>query len=390
MQFSRIIQHLRRTVLRQDGCELTDGQLLECFISHRETAALEVLVHRHGPMVWGVCRRILRDHHDAEDACQATFLVLVRRAASVTPRERVGNWLYGVAHQTAMKARATRAKRQTRERQVTDMPEPAVAERNGGADWQPLLDQELSRLPDKYRVAIVLCDLEGKTRKEAAEQLGCPEGTLAARLARGRVMLAKRLAAHGLAVSGGMLAGLLSQEVASACVPISVLTSTGNAVTLAATGQAVAGAISANAIALTEGVLKAMLMNKLKNAAATLLVVFLLTVGAAAVITRSSAADQPEKGEAVKKAEKEKADREAVLTDKGEAKVKTRWEYKALSHDEIKALEFKKRGTETAEGGLNILGDEGWELVAIEPAVHVPPSLGGDRPAHYVFKRPKK
>ena len=390
MQFSRIIQHLRRAVLRQDGCELTDGQLLECFVSRRETAALEVLVHRHGPMVWGVCRRILRDHHDAEDACQATFLVLVCRAASVTPREMVGNWLYGVAHQTALKARATRAKRQARERQVTDMPEPAVAVRDVGADWQPLLDQELSRLPNKYRVAIVLCDLEGKTRKEAAGQLGCPEGTLAARLARGRVMLAKRLAAHGLAVSGGMLAGLLSQEVASACVPISVLASTVNAVTLAATGQAVAGAISVNAIALTEGVLKAMLMNKLKNAAATLLVVFFLTVGAAAVITRTSAADQPEKGEAVKKAEKEKADREAVLSDKGEAKAKTRWEYKALSRDEIKALEFKKRGTETAEGGLNMLGDDGWELVAIEPAVHVSPSLGGERPALYVFKRPKK
>ena len=336
-------------------------------------------------MVWGVCRRILRDHHDAEDACQATFLVFVRRAASVMPREMVGNWLYGVAHQTAMKARATRAKRQARERQATDMPEPAVTERDVGADWQPLLDQELSRLPDKYRVAIVLCDLEGKTRKEAAGQLGCPEGTLAARLARGRVMLAKRLAAHGLAVSGGMLAGLLSQEVASACVPISVLASTVNAVTLAATGQAVAGAISANAIALTEGVLKAMLMNKLKNAAATLLVVFFLTVGVAAVITRTSAADQPEKGEAVKKAEKE-----AVTSDKAESRIKARWEYKALTHDDIKALEFKKRGTGTVEGGLNLLGDEGWELVTLEPAVVVPPSLGGERPALYVFKRPKK
>ena len=92
----------------------------------------------------------------------------------------VGNWLYGVAHQTALKARATRAKRQTRERQVVDMPEPAVTEQDLWRDLQPVLDQELSRLPDKYRVAIVLCDLEGKTRKEAARQLGCPEGTLAA------------------------------------------------------------------------------------------------------------------------------------------------------------------------------------------------------------------
>jgi hypothetical protein len=128
-----------------------------------------------------------------------------------------------------------------------------------------------------------------------------------------------------------------------------------------------------------------MLMNKLKNAAATLLVVFFLTVGVAAVITRTSAADQPEKGEAVKKAEKE-----AVTSDKAESRIKARWEYKALTHDDIKALEFKKRGTGTVEGGLNLLGDEGWELVTLEPAVVVPPSLGGERPALYVFKRPKK
>ena len=237
-RINSVIQHLRRTVLLQDAGELTDGQLLECFVSRQDEAALEVLVRRHGPMVWGVCRRILRNHHDAEDAFQATFLVLVRKAASIVPREMVGNWLYGVAHQTALKARATTAKRRARERQVADMPEPVVTEQDLWRDLQPVLDQELSRLPDKYRVAIVLCDLEGKTRKEAAKQLGCPEGTLAARLTRGRVMLAKRLARHSLAVSGGSLAGLLSQQMASACVPTSVVSSTIKAVTLVAAGQA--------------------------------------------------------------------------------------------------------------------------------------------------------
>src|SRR5205814_6161865 len=132
------------------GADLTDGWLLERFVSRRETAALEALVRRHGPMVWGVCRRVLRNHHDAEDALQATFLVLVRKAASVTPREMVGNWLYGVARQTALKARATVAKQRTRERQVVDMPDPAVKEQNLSGDLQTLLDQELSRLPDKY------------------------------------------------------------------------------------------------------------------------------------------------------------------------------------------------------------------------------------------------
>src|SRR5436309_12872663 len=115
-----VLQQLRRAVGLPDGCGLTDGQLLEGFVSRRETAALEALVQRHGPMVWGVCRRVLANHHDAEDAFQATFLVLVRKASSIKPRDRVGNWLYGVAHQTARKGRAMIAKRQTREKQVLD------------------------------------------------------------------------------------------------------------------------------------------------------------------------------------------------------------------------------------------------------------------------------
>src|SRR5262249_37856857 len=154
-----------------------DGQLLGCFIEQRDDAAFAALVKRHGPMVWAVCRRLL-PHHDAEDAVQASFLVLVRKAASIVPMEMVANWLYGVAHQTALQARRTSARRAAREKQVTPMPEPAVAEQDLWHDLQPLLDHELARLPDKYRVAVVLCDLEGKTRKEAARHLGCPEGTL--------------------------------------------------------------------------------------------------------------------------------------------------------------------------------------------------------------------
>jgi len=222
-QTSGVIQHLRRSVLLQDGAGLTDGQLLEDYVSRREQAALEALVRRHAPMVWGVCRRVLGNRHDTEDAFQATFLILVRKAASIASPRLLANWLYGVAHQTALKARATAAKRRARERQVTQMPQPAATEPDLWNDLQRLLDQELTRLPDKYRAAIVLCDLEGKTRKEAARHLGVPEGTLAARVARGRVMLAKRLARHGLAVSGGALGTMLAQKVASACVPTSVV-----------------------------------------------------------------------------------------------------------------------------------------------------------------------
>src|SRR5262249_55047769 len=154
-------------------------QLLERFLEHRDEAAVAALVRRHAPMVWGVCRRVVGNHHDAEDAFQATFLVLIRKASSVRARELVGNWLYGVAHQTALKTRALLAKRRAREKQMTDLPESTDAKQEAWRDLQAVLDQELSRLPDKYRVAIVLCDLEGKTRREVACQLNLPEGTLA-------------------------------------------------------------------------------------------------------------------------------------------------------------------------------------------------------------------
>jgi RNA polymerase sigma factor (sigma-70 family) len=159
---------------------MTDGELLECFLSGWDDRAFAALVRRHAAMVWGVCRRVLICHQDAEDAFQSTFLVLVRKAASVTPRHMIANWLYGVAHQTALNARASAARRRARERQVTEMPEPAGPEQKLWLDLQPILDQELSRLPARYRSAIVLCDLEGKTRKDAAAQFGVPQGNTCA------------------------------------------------------------------------------------------------------------------------------------------------------------------------------------------------------------------
>lgn len=287
---SRVIQHLRRIVLRKDGADLTDAQLLEEYLSRREEAALAALVRRHGPMVWGVCRRILSNYHDAEDAFQATFLVLVRKAAAIASPELLANWLYGVAHQTALKARAMAAKRRTRERQVKEMPEPAARENDLWSDLQPLLDHELSRLSDKYRSAIVLCDLEGKTRKEAARQLGVPEGTVAARLARGRKMLAQRLTRHGLVFSGGSLAAVLAQKAASASVPSVVLGSTIRATGLLAAGQATAaGGISIQAAALMEGVVKGMLLTKLKIVTTVVLGIGMLGVGWGLYPTRAAA-----------------------------------------------------------------------------------------------------
>jgi RNA polymerase sigma factor (sigma-70 family) len=292
-QMSEVIHHLRRAVLLRDGVALTDGQLLADYLSRRDEAALATLVRRHGPMVWGVCRRVLRNYHDAEDAFQATFLVLVRKAASIASRELLANWLYGVAQQTALNARTTSAKRRARERQVAQMPEPQTVPQEGWHDLQPLLDKELSRLPDKYRIPIVLCDLEGVTRKKAARQLGVPEGTVAGRLARARTMLASRLARHGLGLSSGVLAVLLAQNGASAGVPTSVVSSTIQAATLLTAGQgAAAGMISAPVAALTEGVLKTMLLSKCKTATVVLLAVVLLA-GGAGWLTHQALADRP-------------------------------------------------------------------------------------------------
>src|SRR5262249_34920722 len=156
---------------------LTDGELLEWFITRRDEAAFEVLLRRHGPMVLGVCRRILRNEADAEDAFQATFLVLVRKAASIRPRGMVGNWLYGVAQTTALKARAMRTKQSAKEREAAARSEPERAVENR-EQLHELLVRELKALPDKYRAVIVLCDLEGQTIREAARQLGCPPGTV--------------------------------------------------------------------------------------------------------------------------------------------------------------------------------------------------------------------
>jgi RNA polymerase sigma factor (sigma-70 family) len=299
-QTSKVVQHLRRAALLQDGAGLTDGQLLGRFLEHRDEVAFATLVRRHGPMVWGACRRLL-EHHDAEDAFQAAFLVLFRKAASIRPRERVATWLHGVAHRAALQARRAAARRSARERQVAPMPDPEAAQEGPWRDLQPLLDQELSRLPDNYRLVLILCDLEGKTRKEAAQQLGAPEGTVAGRLARARTMLAKRLARHGLGASGGAVAALWSQDVTAAEVPAWVVSSTVNAASRLGAGQA--GVTSAKVAALTEGVLRSMSLTKLKIATAVVLAVLaVVAAGAGGLLYRAPAGEPPQPPKAEKPA----------------------------------------------------------------------------------------
>jgi RNA polymerase sigma factor (sigma-70 family) len=184
--------------------------LLKRFVQDREIAALEELVHRHAPMVLGVCRRILENSHDAEDAFQATFLIMVRRAAAIRKPDAVGAWLYAVARQTAIRSRKARRRRDQFQVQTG----PAMDQAPGGenseeAEWRelrPVLDEELGRLPEKYRAPVVLCYLEGRSNTEAAEQLGWPIGTVKGRLARARLLLQNRLTRRGVALGAALIA----------------------------------------------------------------------------------------------------------------------------------------------------------------------------------------
>jgi putative CocE/NonD family hydrolase len=286
-QPSGAVHHLRRATLLRDSAALTDGQLLEAFVTCRDEAAFEALVRRHGPMVLGVCRRLLGSPQDAEDAFQATFLVLLRKAASIACRDLLANWLYGVAHRTALEARGTLAQRRVREQQVRALPEPeARPEADPRPELRLLLDQEVGRLPDKYRQAVLLCDLAGRTRAAVARQLGIPVGTLSGRLTTARRLLADRLARRGLSGAGAALAAVLSGEAASAAVPASLIHATARALPQAAASGAAAPLASTRVLVLTEGVLKKMFLGKLKvtaalAAAAAFVVMCLLTVCAA-------------------------------------------------------------------------------------------------------------
>jgi RNA polymerase sigma factor (sigma-70 family) len=288
---SSFLRQLGGGALSRDGGALTDGQLLECFLRDRDELAFEALVRRHGPMVLGVCRRVVSNTHDAEDAFQATFLALVHKAAAVVPRELVGHWLYGVAYRTALNARRLAARRGARELQVDKMPEREVTEPQPSPDLRPLLDRELSRLPEVYRVPVVLCDLGGKPRQEVARQLSVPEGTVSSRLARGRELLRKRLVRRGLMLTGVALVPALT-EAASAAVPPPLLRATLEVGVLVATGRA-AGAVSAPVACLLRMVLREMVVAKLKVAAVVLLAVALVGLAAGLAVRQAWPHDAP-------------------------------------------------------------------------------------------------
>ena len=278
---SSVTHYLRRLLSSPQASRLSDAQLLERFIGQRDEAAFEVLMWRHGPKVLGVCRRILHHEQDAEDAFQATFLVLVRKASSIGKRQSLGSWLYRVAYHVALRARRKAAKRTTRQMEVPDVAAAESVPEVVWRDLRPVLDEEVNRLPEKYRAPFVLCYLDGMTNEEAARELGCPKGTILSRLAWARQRLQRRLTRRGVALSAGMLGASLASEASGAGVPTALVDSTLKASLLVTAGGAVVG----QAAVLSTGVLQTMLWTKVKVVTGCMLAVGALGI-AGGMVTR--------------------------------------------------------------------------------------------------------
>ncbi len=277
-QLRSALRHLRRAAGRSDAGR-SDGQLLERFLRDRDECAFELLLWRHGPMVLGTCRRLLRREQDAEDAFQVTFLTLARKAGAIGKREAVGSWLYKVAYRAALQVRAA-AERLPAGVLPGDGPAaPEDASAAEARELRPVLDEEVGRLPEKYRAPVVLCYLEGKTYDEAARLLGCPAGTVAIRLRRARERLRVRLTRRGLAVPAGLVTASLVPAAAQA-VPAALLR---------ATLGGVAGPAPVRLGALTEGVVRAMFASKLKAVTAAVAVALAaLGTGAGALLSQGA------------------------------------------------------------------------------------------------------
>ncbi len=257
---------------------LTDRQLLERFVNRNNSSAEDaftILIERHGPMVWGVCRRLLPDQFAAADAFQATFLVLVRRARAVKVDDSLGPWLYGVSRRVAARERATSLRRGARETSgvealASPAPDPGRAERLA------ILDEEIGRLPERERAAVVLCDLEGLPHEEAARRLGCPVGTVESRLSRGRQRLRHRLVRRGLAPAAAALWAEMTRE-ASAAMPAALIKQSARFVA----NSPAAGAVPVAVTALAEGVIQMMWLARLKPLVAVAAALILATAGVA-------------------------------------------------------------------------------------------------------------
>lgn len=259
-----VLQQIRQAVGAPGVEELADHQLLQRFAASQEESAFAALVRRHGPMVLGVCRRILRDAHQAEDAFQATFLVLARKAGSIRKQESVASWLHGVALRVAGKARTSAYRRSALERRVMAMRQPERELPRVQTDLEEVLDQELRKLPEKYRAPLVLCYLEGKSNEEAARELGWTQGMVRGRLFRGRDMLRNRLARRGFAAVTAVSLANTMTESASAAIPPALLEATVRAGVLFAKSQGTVAGVSATTAALAHHALRGLFWEQFK------------------------------------------------------------------------------------------------------------------------------
>jgi RNA polymerase sigma factor (sigma-70 family) len=286
-----LLRHIRKLAAGRGGSHCTDRQLLEDFTARRDEAAFAALVARHGPMVLRVCRRVLNHEQDAEDAFQATFLVLVQNTQAIRRRDALAPWLHGVAYRTAMKAKRSAARRRKHEAERRAL----TAQSATPATWddvQAILDEEIQRLPAAFRAAFVLCVLEGKSGAEAAAELGIQPGTVSSRLTRARQRLQQRLARRGIELSALLAAIAVAENSSSAAVPALLASTTVRVGLLVAAGGTAAGVIPAHVAKLAAGVTKAMFLMKAKIATAILLTVSLLA-GSAGLLAHRALADKP-------------------------------------------------------------------------------------------------
>jgi RNA polymerase sigma factor (sigma-70 family) len=285
------VGHICALAVSDGAPELTDGQLLEQFVVGKDGTAFAALVRRHGQMVWGTCRNVLRHQQDCEDAFQATFLVLARQAASVRKAEALPGWLHGVAYRVAMKAKRSAARRRAHERQA--QPQTRSVSESAWRDLQAALDEEVQGLPPRLRAPFVLCCLEGKGPEYAAGQLGWKVSTVYTRLSQARQELVRRLALRGVSLSAALCAATLSREAAGAALPAALAKVTVRAVLSDTAGKVASGAVSANVAALAQGVTQTMCKTKGKMAIVLFLMAGLLVAGAGVAGTRLPATPEP-------------------------------------------------------------------------------------------------